>query len=313
MKCPLCEERKGKRLCKVNAGQFICPLCCAATRGAGCEGCRHYEPCLAYQREKDLVKASVNKHFTVEVLQEVDDRCDDALLLAEKGELSRAAAAIETIRRQYPEYHTVLYAMGVIHALRDEMDEAIPLLQRAVEIFPVFAHAHYNLGEAFCRKALLEPAVLAFQSAIAVDGERGPVGRLAKEKLDKLEAIVKTGGISLATYMESSRTFDRAFDALREKRFQTAIDLFSKVLKTTPNHVQSYGNMGLAYAGLGNRQKAFECLDRAIALDPEYAPAITNRRLIASLPEGETLSSGEMQEISYYSDRSRSTKDRLLR
>jgi hypothetical protein len=84
MKCPLCEERKGKRLCKVNAGQFICLLCCAAVRGAGCEGCRHFEPCLAYQREKELVKTSAGKHFTVEILEAVDGEKGSAGRLAKK-------------------------------------------------------------------------------------------------------------------------------------------------------------------------------------------------------------------------------------
>jgi hypothetical protein len=51
---------------------------------AGCEGCRHFEPCLAYQREKELVKTSAGKHFTVEILEAVDGEKGSAGRLAKK-------------------------------------------------------------------------------------------------------------------------------------------------------------------------------------------------------------------------------------
>lgn len=66
--------------------------------------------------------------------------------------------------------------------------------------------------------------------------------------------------------------------------------------------MQTYGNLGLAYAGLGNRQKALECLDKAIELDPEYEPALVNRLVVESLAEGEALPYGGAREVSYYSE-----------
>ena len=141
MKCALCQERKGKRGCKLTSAQFICPSCCASTRRAECDGCGYYQASEAYQREKQV-----------------------------------------------------------------------------------------------------------------------------------------------------------------EGRFQSAIDLFAQVLATQKDHVQSYGNMGLAYAILGNRQKALECLDRAIELDPEYEPAIVNRLSVASLKDGEALPDFDPRELNYYSE-----------
>ncbi len=66
--------------------------------------------------------------------------------------------------------------------------------------------------------------------------------------------------------------------------------------------MQSYGNMGLAYAILGNRRKALECLDKAIELDPEYEPAIVNRLAVASLKDGEALPDFDRSELDYYSE-----------
>lgn len=298
MKCALCHDRKGKRGCKLMSAQFVCPSCCASVRRAECNGCSYYAASLAYQHERQVR----TKTFITEVLPDVDDQCDEALALVEKGNIAQGEAVLDDLRRQHPNYHTVLYGIGVCHGIKGQMDEAISCLERAVEIFPDFAHAHYNLGSSYRQKLDLENAVKAYEAAIAADGSDGDVGRLARKRLDELEAIVKTSGVSLSTHIRNRRIFDRGFLALRDRRFQAAIDLFAQVLATQKDHVQSYGNMGLAYACLGNRQKALECLDKAIELDPEYEPAIVNRLAIGSLKDGEALPDIDHRELDYYSE-----------
>ena len=298
MKCALCHDRKGKRGCKLVSAQFVCPSCCASIRRDECEGCGYYQASEVYQREKQVRK----KTFITELIPDVDDQCDEALTLVDKGHIARGQAILEDLRRQYPDYHTVLYGIGVCHGIKGETDEAISCLERAVEIFPDFAHAHYNLGSLYTKKLDLENAVKAYEAAIAADGSDGEIGCLARQRLDALEAIAKTSGVSLSTHIRNAKIFDRGFLALQEKRFQAAIDLFAQVLATQKDHVQCYGNMGLAYAILGNRRKALECLDKAIELDPEYEPAIVNRLAIASLKEGEALPDFDARELSYYSE-----------
>jgi tetratricopeptide (TPR) repeat protein len=298
MKCVLCQERKGKRGCKLNAGRSICPLCCAAIRRTECAGCSHYETSLAYQREKQVR----NKSFITEIIPDVDDRCDEALVLVEKGDISRAQALLEDLRREHPDYHMVLYGIGVCHAMQGHTDEAIPCFERAVEIYPPFAHAHYNLGESYRRKIEIEKAATAYEAAIAADGSDGDIGQLARKRLDEMEAITRKSGIGLSTYIRNQKIFDRGFVALQERRFEAAIELFAQVLASQNDHVQSYGNMGLAYARISNRQKALECLNKALELDPEYEPAIVNRLAVEHLKEGEPLPDADYRELNYYSE-----------
>ena len=298
MKCVLCHERKGKRDCKLMSGQFICPSCCAATRRTECAGCSYYEASLAYQREKQMR----NKVFITEIIPDVDDRCDEALVLIEKGDIGRGQALLEDLRREHPNYHMVLYGIGVCHGMRGQMDEAIACFERAVEIYPAFAHAQYNLGESYRKKLDLENAVRGFEAAIAADGSDGEAGQLARKRLDELEATVKTSGVDLSTYLRNRRIFDRGFVALQDRRFEAAIDLFAQVLATQNDHVQSYGNMGLAYARIGNRQKALECLNKALELDPGYEPALINRLVVERLKDGEALPDFDQRELNYYSE-----------
>lgn len=298
MKCPLCHQQKGKRGCKLNSNQLICPACCGQRRTAQCTGCGYYQASSMSGPEK----RTFSKKFIAETNPELDDRCDEALALADEGKLSRAKRILEQLRQQHPNYHTVLYGLGVCHAMQMHVDDSISYFKRAVEIFPIFPHAYFNLGSAYCQKAQLQEAVQAYETAIEQDGANGSVGRLARERLDELEAMVRKQGMSLSAYLENQRTFDRAFEALAERRYQTAIDLFNQVLEVERNHVQSYSNMGLAYAGLGNRQKALECLDKAIELDPDYEPAIVNRASIKRMRDDEALPDVGDGAINYYRD-----------
>ena len=105
------------------------------------------------------------------------------------------------------------------------------------------------------------------------------------------------------------RTYDQAFKDLTTGHFDEAIRGFSEVLKALPHHVQSHGNLGLAYAGQGDRDRAIASFDKAIELDPEYQPAIDNRRIFLVAPD-ERLAVQSMREIDFYGDRARAGSQR---
>ena len=298
MKCVLCNQQKGKRGCKVNSNQQICPLCCGKKRSDECTGCGYYQANSMGRQQRRML----DKKFITEINPELDDRCDEALAFADKGETSRARRIFEKLREQHPNYHTVQFGLGVCCVMQGQMEEAISHFKRATEIFPIFTEAYYNLGSAYAKRGQVGEAVQAYEAAIEIAGETGPTGRRARQNLNQLEEIVRKQGMTLSTYVRNQRTFEKAFLALQEKRFQEAIDLFDQVLKVEKNHVQSHSNMGLAYAGLGNRQKALEYLDKAIELDPEYEPAIVNRVGISQMKDGEVLPEIGGGVIHYYRD-----------
>jgi tetratricopeptide (TPR) repeat protein len=99
--------------------------------------------------------------------------------------------------------------------------------------------------------------------------------------------------------------FERAFEDLTSGRFGDAVCGFSDVVKILPRHVQSYGNLGLAYAALGDRRRALECLEEAISIDPAYQPAIDNRRILMDQPFADRPLVGAMRQIDFYGDRAR--------
>ena len=55
-------------------------------------------------------------------------------------------------------------------------------------------------------------------------------------------------------------------------------------------------------ANLGRRQEALDAFDQALALDPNYELAQSNRQIIAVLAEGETLPESGFRSVEYYRD-----------
>jgi len=76
---------------------------------------------------------------------------------------------------------------------------------------------------------------------------------------------------------------------MENKEREKALNGFKNVLSAIPKHVQCYGNIGICYTSLGQKQKALETFDKALELDPTYTPAIENRKLTSALKEGEQL------------------------
>ena len=76
---------------------------------------------------------------------------------------------------------------------------------------------------------------------------------------------------------------------MKQKNWKLSIESFQKVLEVVPNHLSSMGNIGLCYGQLTEYTKAITYLNRALEIDHEYEPAITNKTLYSTLQDGETL------------------------
>jgi len=299
-KCQLCGQIKAKRTCKVKGNIGICPVCCSTLRSDGCVGCTYYEASVRYRSEK-FERPAKEKPFIAPIYPEVDEECDRILSLVESDHLLTGEKQMRELYKKYPDYHTVLYGMGVCNVLQDKFEEGIEFFKKAVDIFPYLTEAHFNMGMAYIKLGDIAGVVRAFREVIRVGGREEMVSE-AKRRLDDLERTVKKlNGFSLDTYLNNSDTFNKAFAALQNREFMSAINLFKRVLATDPKHVQSWGNLGLAYAGTGERGKALECLDKALELDPEYEIAAVNRIAIEQLREGERLEEG-IDSVNYYRD-----------
>jgi len=232
-----------------------------------------------------------------------EDRCDEISDCLEEEDFEYARSEIRELIEGFPDRAEPLFLMGTCLAMEGKGREAVAFLERAITIDPC-PEAYYNLAGAQRSLFRLKETVISLKKVVELDGRKGDYGKKAKADLEDLAAMIqKDSGITLDQYLDNRARFDEAFQHLTHGRYQEAIRDFDQVLEVESDHVQSFGNLGLAYAGLGDRENAIRHFDKAIELDPEYQPAIDNREIVMELAPGERLNPKAVREIEFYAEK----------
>jgi len=299
--CPLCGRNKARRKCKLRQDELICPQCCAELRNADCGDCRYHKASKQYQKSK--ARKTARNNFIVEINKEVEKAVDDALLLAEKGDISKGEILLMALQTQYPDNHDVNFGIGLMKSYKEEFDEAIKYYTKAIETFPLFIEAHFNKALACKLTYDIKNMVESFKEVITIGDPSDDLVRKAKSILTDFEqSIMNTDNISLEQWLHAQDIFDAAFSYMQKNEWQKAIRGFEECLKISKRHVQSYGNIGMCHAQLGRKREAIEALDKALEIDPKYEPAIYNKVLIESLADDEKPELDKTISINYYED-----------
>ena len=228
---------------------------------------------------------------------------DHALAMIEKGNRVAGEAILATLLKQYPDLHTVQFAMGVVRAQQQRYDEALAYFDHAIEIFPDFVEAWFNKGVVYKAQLAVEDMIRAFQHVLALGNPADECVQQATRMVASFaQHLHEESGITLDAYLQAQELFDKAFAMMQKRAWQPALEEFQAVITLHPTHTQSYGNMGICYAYLGRKQEALAAFERALALDPHYEPALVNRRAVAALSEGETLPESGFGAVAYYRD-----------
>ena len=64
-----------------------------------------------------------------------------------------------------------------------------------------------------------------------------------------------------------------AYEALQVKNFGKAKDLFEKIISINKNIPEAYNNLGIIYMNDNNFEKAKECFNNSINLNPKFSIA----------------------------------------
>ena len=77
------------------------------------------------------------------------------------------------------------------------------------------------------------------------------------------------------------QAFDLAFEHQNKKNFELAKDLYEKIIKINPDNKNIQFNLGITYEELNQVNKAIECYQKVIHLDPLFIPSYNNLALIS--------------------------------
>ena len=265
-----------------------------------CGSKKKYKKCCLPASQKGVEPIKQDPFFIIPIVPEIEEECDYAAERLTAGDLRRAEEIVNRLSFEYPNSHRVLFLQGVCAIQRSSFSEAIACFEQAVKVFPYLSEGYYNLVGLYRHNYEIRKAVSCLKKVIEIEGAKGELARLATQGLKDLEEIVcDQPGLTLEQFLRQEEIFEEASDCFCSKKFEQAIDLFKEVLAKIPDHVQSYGNLGIAYASLGRKKDAIECLEKALALDPTYEPARSNLETIQLLEEGEKFDSTILQ-VDYY-------------
>jgi len=299
-KCIICDQAKGKRSCIQYDKTMVCPVCCAQIRNSSCIDCSYYKTAEKYADQK--FRDSGGKSFTIELNEDVDEAVDQALALIERNNLEKAEKNLTGLLAQYPSYHMVQYGMGALYAFKGQIEEAISHFKNAVEKFPYFAEAYYNLGVAYKNKLDIPNMVKCLDKTIRLSDSDDIIYQEAKSMLDDLENVVrKEHGTDMANYIKAQEQFQLGVDYMERGEWETAIHAFNASERIVNSAVQVYGNIGICHAQLGRKSDALAAFDKALELDPQYEPAIVKKAMTETLAEGEKLGN-KVKTVEYYKD-----------
>ena len=275
--CIICSNAKGKRGCLLKDMTLICPRCCAEIRNSECEGCSYYKDSQKFAIEK--AKKSP-QHFTIRIAPEVDDEIDRALGMVEAGNIADGELIIRSLMKANPDLYTIHFAMGTIHGVKGQHDDAMACFDKSIEIYPYFVDCWFNRALSAQKKMDIIEMVVSLRKVIELGENSDEAVGMAKELLGDFEQITyKTTGLDLDEYIGSLKRFNAAFELMQNRQWEKAIAGYKEAIRINPSAPQAFGNMALCYAHLNENKKAIEAFDRAIALDPNYEPAIINKEI----------------------------------
>ncbi|MEO7901288.1 MAG: tetratricopeptide repeat protein [Capsulimonas sp.] len=91
----------------------------------------------------------------------------------------------EMALEKFPDFHKAIVNLARLHAMMGQLDQAIPLYERALELQPGDALRHSVLGGCYLADDRIEDARAQFELAVEIDPESDP-GKYAQQELDKM-------------------------------------------------------------------------------------------------------------------------------
>ena len=215
---------------------------------------------------------------------------DRAVDLLKKEQYSAAIAEWEKALQLDPEDAKAHYNLALDLTREGKLDEAIPHFEKAVLEDPRFAEAHNNLGIACVQTGRIDEAVTHFQKAVELEPDYGSahnnLGAILLQSGRPDEAIPHFQK-AVEVIPDFADAHDNLGIALLQKgKLDEAIPHFQKALEVDPRQVQTYYNLGGALYLQGKVTESLLRWREGLRADPNYLPLLNQTAwVLATCPQ----------------------------
>lgn len=183
---------------------------------------------------------------------------------------------------QYPDYGPGWKLLG--GALQMQGKDALPAFQKAVQLLPNDAEAHYNLGIALKNIRRLDAASASFRRVVELKPEfaeaHNNLGNTLKG-LGKLDDAVTSFRRALHLKPDYTEAHGNLGIVLRELgQLEDAVASCRRAAELKPDFAEAHNNLGIALRDIGQFDAALESYRRAMELKPDFADAYRNMGIV---------------------------------
>jgi tetratricopeptide (TPR) repeat protein len=172
------------------------------------------------------------------------------------GDTAKAMSSMQTAVEQDQTYYHAYMQMGILMAAQHN-PIAIQYYKNATRIQPNSTEAWYAIGMFYQNVGDWQNAITAYNALIAAD---------IKDTYSK-QACYNLGAIHL----------------VHLKKYQEAVDYFTKAIQAAPDYSEAYYSRGLAYHAIGDTKQAVNDFQQCLRIDPDYQPAKEELKLLNKL------------------------------
>ena len=174
------------------------------------------------------------------------DQINAVMSLYSSGQFNEAIKSIKELNEEYPNVPLLFNILGACYKAIGEIDGALQMFEKAVEIKPDYAEVHNNIGLTLLEKKNTKLAIKSFNSAI--------------DSMPKFYGAYFNRGVALK----------------QNGQLDEAIRSYKKAIDLKPDYAQAHNNLGTILKDLGQINAAIKHFRAALVLKPSYAEAYNN-------------------------------------
>jgi tetratricopeptide (TPR) repeat protein len=196
------------------------------------------------------------------------------------GDGEGASAAYRAHLERRPESAAGLNNLARALARQGRAGEALPLLDRALELDPDVGPIWFNRGEVLLALGLRAEALRTFREAVELQPElaeaHNVIGVLMLEEGRIPEARAALQAAIEARPDRPNAHYNLGRLLAREGHIEDAERHYKEAVRLRPGYKRAHNNLALVYLRTGRTQEAIAALERALEIDPTFEEARVN-------------------------------------
>jgi tetratricopeptide (TPR) repeat protein len=207
-------------------------------------------------------------------------KLDSLLEYYQNGRFSEAEKLAIEINQEFPKHQFAWKVLGAVLGATGRKSDSLTPMQKSVQIAPLDAEAHYNLGITLKKLGRLDEAEASYTQVIALKPDyaeaHSNLGNTLKElgRLDEAETSCRQ---AIALKPDFADAYYNLGITLQELgRLDEALASYTQAIAVKPDYAGAYSNLGVTLQELGRLEEALASYKQAIALKPDLAEAHSN-------------------------------------